>query len=165
MVNRINAQQQDSLWQGAGLGGLVGMFLGRPILGALGGLAYKLFTTDGLKESVGKIVGDFANSEDPLGSLGSVLGGRQKTEGSEGAKSEASSGERKSGFPSWAKWGLGIFAGLTALNTVQDFIAPMFGMPGYGMGFPFGGGFASGYPFNMMNPNMPLPFTSLFPYY
>jgi hypothetical protein len=166
MVNRINQQQQSELWKGAGIGGLIGMFIGQPILGALGGLAYKLFSTEGLAESAKKVVGDFTNSEDPLGSLGSILGGKKQA-AEAGGEQEEGRAQKSGGLPTWAKWGIGIAAGATALNFVQDNLFSTFlGVPGFGAGFPFmNAGFGGFNMFNMFNPNMPLPFTSLFPYY
>ena len=175
MVNRISEQHQGELLKGGGIGGLIGMFLGRPLLGVLGGLAYKLFTTEGLADSAKKVVGDFMNSDDPLGSLGSFLGGGQRTseaphkvpffandgktnvrienqedwDAYQRSKNGERPAERKSGLPTWAKWGIGIVAGTAALNFVQDnFVNTFLGIPRFGGGFPF---FNNGW-----NPNVPI---------
>jgi hypothetical protein len=149
-VNSIGANQPGGLWKSAGIGALIGTFFQQPILGALGGLAYKLLSTEGMAESAKKIVGDFANSDDPMSSLGSLLGGKQKAEG-DAARSEGPAQQQRSGsgLPTWAKWGIGLAAGAIGLNFLQDNVFSTFlGMPGFGMGFgmPYG---------NMWNPNMP----------
>ena len=153
-VDRLSQQQTDALWQGAGYGGLLGTFLGRPLLGALAGLAYKLFTTDGLADAAKKIVGDVSSSDDPLGVLGRVIGGPRETEtetksrplhrerAAARAKQTEEDQPRSGGVPGWVKalgWGA---AALTAINFVQDtFAAPfMFSRPfygGYGYGYPY----------------------------
>jgi hypothetical protein len=171
-VGSINAQQKSSLWQGAGLGGLIGMFLGQPILGALGGLAYKLFSTEGLADSAGKILGDAAGG-DPLAAFGKWFGGSPAAEKADTgatagttAEPKAAPEQKSGGLPGWVKaLGIGV-AGLTALNFVQDNVGSTFmGMPygmgmggmggfggfgGFGMPFlgqPYYGGFGFGYPF------------------
>lgn len=133
MVNRISQQHQNALLEGGSVGGLIGMVLGRPLLGALGGLAYKLFSTEGLADAAKQVVSDFTNSDDPKSVLGGLLGAKDEPTAEKGEGSE----QRKSGLPSWAKIGLGVVAGTTALNFARDNLFNTFmGVPNYGMGFP-----------------------------
>lgn len=74
----LDQQQQSELLKGAGFGGLIGMFLRQPVLGALAGAAYKIFTTDGMAEGAKRLIGDFAQNVDIDGikeQLGNSLGG------------------------------------------------------------------------------------------
>ncbi len=154
-VDRLSQQHQDALLQGAGFGGALGAFIGRPLLGALAGLAYKLFTTDGLADAAKKIVGDVSSSDDPLGVLGRFIGGGPTEKEAEtksrplhreraAARKQAEEEQpRSSGIPGWAKaLGWGTLA-VAAVNVVQDLsynFGGFFGRPyygGYGYGYPY----------------------------
>ena len=66
-----------------------------------------------------------------------------RLDGGKNAEPDEPQPERRqsSGFPSWAKWGIGIVAGIAGLNFVQDNrVNTFFGNPGCGFGMrPYAG--------------------------
>ncbi len=125
--------QASDLWQGAAYGGLIGMFVGRPILGALGGMVYKLFTTDGLADAARTLF-------DPEGTLGSVLGGNDKARKTTTRRKQEEPAS-KPAVPGWLKAlgiGAAVVAGVSALGDTMTY--------GF-MGRPFFGGYGFGYPY------------------
>lgn len=151
----------------AAVGGGAGLLLGRPIMGALAGLAYNLFSTEGaaegMKAAAGKAFESFnagGGVQDIVSNLGGALfgdaAGGQTRADPEQARLGAQAAEKKSGIPGWAKvLGLGV-GGLALFNNVFDrfsmngFSNPLFagagmfpGVPGMGfdpMSMMMGGG-------------------------
>lgn len=154
-----------------GIGGLIGMVLGKPKTGLLGGLLYGLFNkgggmSDGMKSvinSAGEMFGvDASKMENITKSLGDTLFGNRPS-GSQEASGEAhrqaaadqhAKGETSSGIkiPSWLKVGGLAVAGLLGVDLFSNMFQSLPFMFGGGanmmmdpMAMMYGGG-------NMMDP-------------
>lgn len=140
--------QNPNLVRDTAIGAGLGLFLNNPILGALGGLAYNLFTTpgmaDGMKAAAGEAFAGLQGNggiEGAVQALGKGLFGSQdgaKTQADpDAAKTSAQAAETKSGIPGWAKMlglgagGLMLFNGLFDNFAMNGFGNPLYG--GFGM--------------------------------
>lgn len=143
--------QSPNLLRDTAIGAAAGLLLQRPALGALGGLAYNLFTTPGMADGMRAAARDaFAGLSGEGGAQAAVdalgrglFGAREgaKTQAhQEAAEARASVAEKKSGIPGWAKWlGLGGGALLLFNNLFDGLSLNGFGNPlyaGYGT-YPF----------------------------
>lgn len=142
-----NILKNPNLLRDSAVGGMIGMLVRSPVLGALGGAAYNLFKAPGMAEGMRSVAqdalgglrteGGVQGALDVLGkSLFGGTAGRTRPD-PERAKVGAAAAEKKSGIPGWAKW-LGLGGGALMLSnalfdnfSMNGFGNPLFG--GYGM--------------------------------
>lgn len=145
----FSQQHQEELLKGTGIGGAIGMLIGKPILGLIAGAAYKLFSTEGMADGAKKIIGDFAQNLDVDGikeQLGNSLNGNVQGD-AKPDETRARQTANKSGI-GWGKMALlgvgaclatNIFETMTmAANPLAMGLDPMAAMT-MGGGLPFGG--------------------------
>jgi hypothetical protein len=142
----LSEAHQRELLKGAGIGGLIGLFLGNPILGALGGAAFKLFTTEGMSEGMNQALQGFGKDFDLQGLNKTLFGADAPPKARpNGDRARANARNEKSGIPGWLKTAGIAVLGLGLFNTIFDNVMPLlrFGLPfmnpyysGAGM-FPF----------------------------
>ena len=148
------AGNYGDLASGAAWGGGIGMLLGHPFIGALAGVAYKLFSGKGMSEGMQQAINQFGAQVNTNGgageavrNLGRSLFGEPQGDASQlRPDPERAQTNARTGMPGWAKLAAGGGVALLGLNlfnnifdrfTMNGFGNPMFG--GAGM-FPFMGG-------------------------
>jgi hypothetical protein len=165
-AQRPQAQGADNfgdLARGAAWGGGIGLLIGRPFLGALAGVAYKLFTGKGMSEGMQQAIDQFGTQLNANGGVGdavrglgrSLFGEPQGDPSQLRADPDRAQANARSGMPGWAKLAAGGGLALLGINlfnnifdrfTMNGFGNPLFG--GAGM-FPFGGGMPYADPYGM----------------
>jgi hypothetical protein len=156
--------ERPNFLRDVGIGAGAGLLLNSPVLGALGGLAYNLFSTPGMADGMKAAARDAFSGlqgRNPVEGLGGGLFASQPDGQTQAdpaaAQAGAQAAEKKSGIPGWAKW-LGIGGGALMLfnNLFDNFSMNGFGNPLYG-GFgmtPFMDPMATMMGGGMMDPTM-----------